>query len=116
MLPLGGFLLSFLFVVHVVVIFFRKGTKNHDSYQAKAHRGKTPGKKESVWENVREKFGLLLTYWINFPRSEKKTSSLFAHLIKIFVPLHTKWTNVLQKTITRKASVSGKKSCSKRIL
>ena len=36
--------------------------KNYDSNQAKVHRGKTPGKKESVWENVREKFGILLTY------------------------------------------------------
>jgi len=33
---------------------------------------------------VREKFGVLLTYWINLSRSEKKTSSLFAHLIKNF--------------------------------
>ena len=35
--------------------FERKVTKNHDSNQAKAHRGKTPGKKENVWESVREK-------------------------------------------------------------
>jgi hypothetical protein len=34
------------------------------------------------------KYGFSLAYWINFSRSEKKTSSIFAHLLKIFVPLH----------------------------
>jgi hypothetical protein len=52
------FLLVFQ-VVHIVGYYSPgKVTKNHDSNQAKAHRGKTPGKKESVWENVREKFGI----------------------------------------------------------
>ena len=43
------------------MFFAYKVTKYSGALQEKTYRGKNPGKRERVWENVREKFGILLT-------------------------------------------------------